>query len=75
MSALSTRPHLQERGQYYLSPLALVGETAQQMPQWIEADLAQAEGLTPVLAEDGEQVLAQGYAPESDLCQWAAQLH
>src|SRR3989441_13324143 len=32
MSAVATRAHLQAHGQYYLTPLALVGETAQQMP-------------------------------------------
>ena len=31
------------------------------MPQWIEAGVARGEGLTPVLTEDGKQVLAQGY--------------
>ncbi|OLE03047.1 MAG: hypothetical protein AUI36_43035 [Cyanobacteria bacterium 13_1_40CM_2_61_4] len=61
MSALATRAHLQEQGQYYLTPLALVGETAQQMPQWIEAGVAQEDRLTQVLGEDGKQVLAQGY--------------
>ena len=61
MSALATRAHLQEQGQYYLTPLAQVGETAQQMPQWIEAGVAQGDRLTQVLAEDGKQVLAQGY--------------
>jgi transposase len=61
MSALATRAHLQEQGQYYLTPLALVGETAQQMPTWIEAGIKQGDGLTAVLDEDGEQVVAQGY--------------
>jgi hypothetical protein len=31
------------------------------MPQWIEAGVAQGDRLTQVLAEDGKQVLAQGY--------------
>jgi len=61
MSALATRAHLQEQGQYYLTPLALVGETAQQMPQWIEEGVAQEDRLTQVLGEDGKQVLARGY--------------
>ncbi len=61
MSALATRAHLQAQGQYYLTPLALVGETAQQMPSWIEAGVAQGDRLTQVLSEDGKQVLAQGY--------------
>ncbi len=61
MSALATRAHLQAQQQYDLTPLALVGETAQQMPAWIEAGVAQGDHLTEVLAEDGKQVLAQGY--------------
>ena len=32
MSALATRAHLHEQSQYYLTSLAQVGETAQQMP-------------------------------------------
>src|SRR6266481_8743143 len=61
MSALATRAHLQEQGQYYLTPLALIGETAQQMPGWIEAGVAQGDALTQVLSEDGKQALAEGY--------------
>ncbi len=61
MSALATRAHLVSHGQYYLTPLALVGETAELMPTWIEAGVKQGDGLTAVLGEDGEQVLAQGY--------------
>jgi transposase len=61
MSALSTRAHLQAQGQYYLTPLALLGETAELLPQWIAAGVAQEEQLTQVLTEDGKQVLAQGY--------------
>jgi transposase len=61
MSALATRAHLQAHAQYYLTPLALVGETAQQMPQWIEAGVAQGDALTQVLTDDEQQVLAQGY--------------
>src|SRR5438552_1433364 len=61
MSALATRADLKAHAQYYLTPLALVGETAQQMPAWIEAGVAHGERLTQVLSEAGEQVLAQGY--------------
>jgi transposase len=61
MSALATRAHLEAQQQYYLTPLAWVGETAQQMPAWIAAAVAQGDRLTQVLAEDGKQVLAQGY--------------
>src|SRR6266851_8851590 len=46
MSALATRAHLQACGQYYVTPLALVGETAEVMPTWIEAGVQQGDGLT-----------------------------
>ena len=61
MSALATRAHLEAQQQYYLTPLAQVGETAQHMPAWIEAGIKQGDGLTAVLSQDGEQVVAQGY--------------
>jgi len=61
MSALATRAHLEAQQQYYLTPLALVGETAELLPAWIEAGVKQGDGLTSVLDEDGERVLAQGY--------------
>jgi len=35
MSALGTRAYLQSKEQFYLSPLPLTGETAQQLPEWI----------------------------------------
>jgi transposase len=38
-----------------------VGQTAELLPAWIEAGLKQADGLTAVLGEDGEQIVAQGY--------------
>src|SRR5947209_14030809 len=61
MSALATRAHLEAQQQYYLTPLALVGETAELLPAWIEAGVKQGEGLIAVLSQDGQQVLAQGY--------------
>src|SRR5437588_8324556 len=61
MSALAIRAHLQAQQQYYLTPLALVGETAQQMPAWIEAGVKQGNRLIAVLSAAGKQVVAQGY--------------
>src|SRR5437899_1025890 len=69
MSALATRAHLVAHEQYYLTPLALVGETAQQMPEWIQAGVARGNALTQVLADDEKQVLAQGYEV-SRTCVW-----
>src|SRR5437588_5300766 len=41
MSALATRAYLEAQQQYYLTPLAQVGETAQHMPAGIEAGIKQ----------------------------------
>lgn len=60
MSALDTRTHIQGLEQYYLAPLALTGETAQKLPEWIEAGL-DGRALTPVYAQEGETLLAEGY--------------
>src|SRR5712691_9040138 len=69
MSALATRAHLVAHEQYYLTPLAQVGETAKQMPDWIQAGVARGEALTAVLSDDEKQVLAQGYEV-SRTCVW-----
>ena len=61
MSALATRAYVQECDQYYLTPLAQVGETAERMARWIADGVAQGESLTQVTSLDGEQVIAQGY--------------
>src|SRR2546421_1738497 len=61
MSALATRAHLQAHGQYYLTPLAQVGEMAKQMPDWIQAGVARGEALTAVRSDDEKQGRAQGY--------------
>ena len=37
MSALATRAHIAHRQQHYLCPLALTGETGQDLPPWIAA--------------------------------------
>ena len=60
MSALGTRAHLQGAGQWYLTPLAWVGETTQQRPEWIATGLAMAD-LTAVRALADETIIAEGY--------------
>jgi len=59
MSALATRAYLHKAEQYYLTPLALVGETATGLPDWIKAA---PPTLTDVYDLPGEAVIAQGYA-------------
>ena len=52
------RAHLQACEQYYLTPLALVGETAQLMPDWIEAGVAGGEALI-IVGESEHHSVAQ----------------
>ncbi len=64
LSALATRAHIHHVGHHYLTPLALVGETATAMPGWIQAALAGTEPLTPITTLDAkgeEVVLGHGY--------------
>ena len=64
MSALATRAYIQKRQHLYLSPLALVGETASQMQNWVQAALADKQLLSEIsiLDEKGQKVvLGQGY--------------
>lgn len=64
MSALGTRAHIRARGQHYLMPLALVGDTGRDMRGWIQEALDGKHPLIPVSAVDtskGDEPLAQGY--------------
>ncbi len=70
MSALATRTHIAHLQHHYLCPLALTGETAQDLPAWIQAANAGQHTLEPVYTEDdqGEQrKVAEGYAFERRL--------
>ena len=64
MSALKTRAHIQRRGQYYLSPLAMTGHIPEEMAQWVQRAQDNEQLLQSIrtVTEDGEEaVLAQGY--------------
>jgi transposase len=65
-SALSNRQEIAAKGQYYLAPLALTGETATSLPSWIDSGIEkqEANALVQVVRENerGETELkAQGY--------------
>jgi len=67
MSALATRAHIAHLQQYYLCPLALTGDTEQDLPQWIAAAGTAAPPLETVYTEDDQgerRLLAEGYAFE-----------
>lgn len=48
MSALATRAFTQAQGHYYLSPLAEVGKTPEQLQTWIETALSGQVALTSI---------------------------
>lgn len=67
LGALATRAHIAHLNQHYLCPLALTGETGQDLPQWIAAAGTAEHPLTAVYTEDDQgecQLLAEGYAFE-----------
>ena len=67
MSALAIRAHIHHLNQHYLCPLALTGNTAEEMIQWIEAANNGTYALQAVYLENekGERKqLAEGYTFE-----------
>src|SRR5260221_146830 len=64
MSALATRAFMHARGHHYLTPLALVGTTAQQMPAWIaeaRSALQKHLGFVSPDPQEAEQIWEEGY--------------
>jgi transposase len=70
MSALATRAHIAHLNHQYLCPLALTGETAQDMITWIQAANVGEHTLEAVYAENDQgerRLVAAGYAFERSL--------
>jgi transposase len=64
MSAWATRVHIRALEQHYLAPLALTGNTAQDMETWIEEGLNGTHQLTQIYAlgaREGDDPIAEGY--------------
>jgi transposase len=64
MSALATRAYIAHLQQQYLCPLALTGETAQDLPRWIAAAGTAEHPLAAVYALDAQgerQLIAEGF--------------
>jgi transposase len=61
--ALATRATIQQAGQYYLTPLAQVGDMAEQMAAWVKEGLANEAMLRKVVItdEEGTHQIARGY--------------
>jgi transposase len=67
MSALATRAAIQQAGQYYLAPLAQVGEMGEHLSTWVKAGLAKEGTLCKVLIQDEDgtsRQIARGYEVE-----------
>lgn len=64
MSAWATRVHIRAAQQHYLTPLALTGNTAQDMETWIQNGLNGTQQLTQLYAPGtraGDDAIAEGY--------------
>ena len=64
MSAWATRVHIHASQQHYLTPLALTGNTAQDMETWIQDGLNGTRQLTQIYApgaREGDDSIAEGY--------------
>jgi transposase len=53
LSALANRAHIQQRGHFYLTPLAQVGEVPEQLTAWVQKALDGDVCLLPLKADDG----------------------
>ncbi|MFZ2420560.1 MAG: hypothetical protein WA029_05380 [Anaerolineae bacterium] len=70
MSALATRAHIAHLMHHYLCPLALTGETAQDLPTWIAAagtTELPLEAIYVTNAQGERQLIAKGYTFERSL--------
>jgi transposase len=64
LSAGANRAGIDLAGQYYLTPLSLVGETAERMPEWVQTALQQEATLCQVIIEEEDgtkRPIARGY--------------
>jgi transposase len=60
MSALATRAHLHSGGSRYLTPLAMVGKTTEDMEQWVDAAVAGTVALRCVQSASADAI-GRGY--------------
>lgn len=61
MSALATRAHVHHTQNYYLMPLARVGQLPEHLSAWIDAAVQGQAPVVELLATEGQTVLGQGY--------------
>ena len=64
MSAMATRAFIRIREHHYLTPLALVGNTAKEMPAWIRrarTALQTRLGFLPQQSEEAQSLYEEGY--------------
>ncbi len=81
MSSQGTRAHIHQLGHHYLTPLAMVGETARQMETWIQQGLQGDQPMIEVYRHSDEgkdRLLVSGYEigrtctaqEDSQMIQW-----
>lgn len=61
MGALATRAYLAQTGNYYLMPLAQVGDLPDQLEKWVDDAVRGKVRLQPILDVDGKTRLGEAY--------------
>jgi transposase len=67
MAALETRAEIQARGDYYLMPLPLTGETKDQFDTWVEDAVSGPRRWGLIALGIGEETIGRGYEFTRDL--------
>ena len=67
MAALETRAEIQARGDYYLTPLPMTGETKDQFDTWVEDAVSGPRRVDLVAIGIGEETIGTGYEFTRDL--------
>jgi transposase len=67
MAALETRAEIQARGDFYLTPLPMTGETKTQFDHWLEDAITGARRAELVAIGIGEEQVGRGYEFTRDL--------
>jgi hypothetical protein len=61
MAALETRAAIQDRGDFYLTPLPMTGQTDDQFDTWVEDAVAGSRRAELVAIRIGDEQVGTGY--------------
>jgi transposase len=67
MAALATRAEIVAHGDYYLTPLPLIGQTRAEFDRWVDGAVAAGDREAADLLWDGKRLLGAGYEFEREV--------